>query len=97
MLSPEDILGFKKVVSALWDENQEAFNALYFIRHNYKKWEFIFKWFKDNKLRGQDLADFFKNESDESGGGYHLGVTFILSKLKGHRYESVSVKGDELL
>lgn len=91
-----ELEGLKKVVEYLWDGNQEAFNALYFIKSNYKEWASILKWLKDNNLRGQRLADLFKNESPD-GGGYHLGVTLILSRMKGHKNGTVSVKVNELI
>lgn len=93
----QELAGLKKLVDYLWDGNQEAFNAIVFIKGNYKQWPEILKWLKDNKMTGQKLADFFKNESDHTGGGYHLGVTLILSRLKGHKHILKSVKIDELL
>jgi len=87
--------GLRKVLDYLCDGNQEAYKALYFIKGNYKEWDSIMKWLKDNKLTGQKLVEFFQNES-EDGGGYHSGVTVILSRIKGHKHTLKAVKIDEL-
>lgn len=87
--------GLRKVLEYLCDGNQEAYSALYFIKSNYKEWDAILKWLKDNKYTGQKLVEFFQNESDD-GGGYHSGVTLILSRLKGHKNLIKTVKIDEL-
>lgn len=79
----------------LADGNGEAAAALIFIKGNYKQWADIMTWLKVNKLRGQSLADFFKNESPD-GGGYHLGVQLILSRMKGHKNSTVAIKINEL-
>ena len=79
----------------LCDGNLEAAAALIFIKGNYKQWADIFAWLKVNRLRGQSLADLFKNESPD-GGGYHLGVTLILSRMKGYKNNLQMVKVDEL-
>ena len=92
----EEINGLRKVIEYLWDGNQEAFNALYFIKANYKEWQGIIKWLKDNNLRGQALADMFKNESPD-GGGYHLGVTLILSRMKGQKTGTTHIKINDLI
>lgn len=92
-----ELAGLRQVISFLYDGNNEAFTALYFIKGNYKEWPEIITWLKNNNKRGQDLVDFFKNESTESGGGYHLGVTYILSRIKGHKQSIIGIKGDQLL
>ncbi len=89
--------GLRKVLEYLCDGNQEAFGILYYIKGNFKEWDAIIKWLKDNKITGQKLVDFFKNESDETGGGYLLGVTTILSRLKGHKHLIKGIKADELI
>lgn len=91
-----ELLGLRKVIEYLWDGNQEAFQALYFIKANYKQWPKMVLWLKDNNLKGQKLADMFKNESPD-GGGYHMGATYILSRLKGNKHGLEGIKGDELL
>lgn len=91
-----ELKGLRSVVDYLYDGVPEAFTAIYFIKGNFKEWELIFKYLKDNKIRGQSLVDFFKNESDETGGGYLLGVTLILSRIKGHKNLIKTVKIDEL-
>lgn len=91
-----ELEGLRKVIEYLWAGNQEAFNALYFIKSNYKQWPQMITWLKDNQLRGQALADMFKNESPD-GGGYHMGATYILSRLKGMKHGTVGIKADELL
>lgn len=91
-----ELQGLKQVISYLWDGNQEAFNALYFIKANYEQWPEMIRWLKKNGLKGQALADLFKNESPD-GGGYHMGATYILSRIKGHKNTLVGIKRDELL
>jgi hypothetical protein len=92
----KELEGLRKVVSYLWDGNQEAFNAIYFLKANYKEWSNMLRWLRENQIYGQKLADFFKNESPD-GGGYHLGATLILSRLKGHKFQEVTIKAGELL
>jgi len=91
-----ELAGLRKVIEFLWDGNQEAFNALYFIKSNYKEWPSMMQWLKANQLKGQALADMFKNESPD-GGGYHMGATYILSRLKGIKHGTKTIKIDELL
>lgn len=98
--SPDDLMlqemiAMRKVVDYLYDGVPEAFNALYFIKGNYKQWPYILKWLKDNHLVGQRLVEFFKNASID-GEGYHMGVEHILSRLKGHKNSIEAVKIDEL-
>lgn len=91
-----ELQGLRQVISYLWDGNQEAFSILYFLKSNYKEWPAMIKWLKDNNLKGQRLVEMFQNESPD-GGGYHMGATFILSRLKGFKHGTVGIKGDELL
>lgn len=90
-----EVAGLHKIVSYLWDGNQEAFNILYFLKANYKEWGAMFKWLVRNKKKGKDLVELFQNESPD-GGGYHMGATYILSRIKGHRHDIVTIKIDEL-
>lgn len=89
-----ELQGLRLVFEYLYDGNQEALNALIHIKGNYKQWPEVLKWFKDNKIKGQALADFFKNESDDTGGGYLMGMTVVLSRLDGKKnlLRSVTVK-----
>lgn len=91
-----ELQGLRQVISYLWDGNQEAFNILYFIKSNYKEWPKMVKWLKDNNLKGKALAEMFANESPD-GGGYHMGATYILSKIKGNKHGLTPIKLDELL
>lgn len=91
-----ELEGLRKVIEHLWGGNNEAFAALLFIKSNYIEWPSMMMWLKNSKLTGQALVDFFKNESPD-GGGYHMGSTFILSRLKGLKTGTVGVKADELL
>lgn len=91
-----ELLGLRQVISYLWDGNQEAFNILYFVKNNYKEWPAMIKWMKQNDLKGKKLVELFQNESPD-GGGYHLGATFILSRIKGFKHGTIGIKGDELL
>lgn len=87
---------FRKLVEYLWDDNQEAFNILYFLKSNYKAWPQMLIYLKDNKLTGQKLVDFFKNESPD-GGGYHMGATFLAARIKGQKFNIDGIKIDELI
>lgn len=91
-----ELEGLRKVIEYLWDGEQEAFNALYFLKSNYKQWPDMIRWLKENKLIGKKLVEFFKNESPD-GGGYHLGATKILSMIEGKKFYTRNIKGDELL
>lgn len=91
-----ELAGLRTVLTHLWDNEPQAFAALYFIKNNYKQWPDILRWLKRNDLRGKKLVEFFQNESAD-GGGYHLGVMHILSRLDGHKHEVKNVKADVLL
>ena len=91
-----EVQGLRVIISYLWDGNQEAFNILYFLKSNYKEWPKMILWLRQNNLKGKALVDMFKNESPD-GGGYHMGATYILSKLKGIKFGTTMVKVDELL
>ena len=91
-----ELQGLRNVISYLWDDNQEAFNILYFVKSNYKEWPAMFTWMKRNQLIGAKLVGMFQNESPD-GGGYHMGATFILSRLKGLKHGTEGIKIDELL
>ena len=89
-----ELQGLRLVFEYLCDGNDEAAKALIYIKGNYKQWPEVLKWFKDQKIRGQNLADFFKNESDDTGGGYLMGMTVVLSRMEGkkHVLRSVNIK-----
>lgn len=91
-----ELQGLRDVIAYLYDGNQGAFNALYFIKSNYKQWPQIFVWLKRNKITGQKVVELFQNESPD-GGGYHMGVTYILSRIKGHKKQIEGIKIDELM
>jgi|SaaInlStandDraft_2_1057019.scaffolds.fasta_scaffold185974_2 hypothetical protein len=91
-----ELQGLRKVISFLWDGEQEAFNIVYFLKSNYKEWPDMLNWLKRNNLKGKDLVQMFQNESPD-GGGYHMGATYILNKLKGNRFQTDSVKIGDLL
>lgn len=91
-----ELEGLRKVIEYLWDGNNEAFAALLFLKSNYKEWPAMIKWLKDNNLKGKRLVEFFQNESPD-GGGYHMGATIILSRLKGHKARVENIKIDELI
>lgn len=93
----EQIIAVKRVFEYVADGNTEAANIMIYIKSNYKQWAEMIFWLKNNNIRGQNLVDFFKNESDESGGGYFLGCTLILSRIKGHKNTLVGVKINELI
>ena len=87
--------GFRKTLDYLYDGEPLAVMPLLFIKNNYVVWPDIFNWLVKNEIKGKKLVDFFANESPD-GGGVHLGVTHILSRLKGHKHNTVGIKGDEL-
>jgi len=91
-----ELKGLRKVLTFLWDGEQEAFNILYFIKSNYKEWPDMINWLKRNNLKGKALVQMFQNESPD-GGGYHMGATYILNKLKGNVFQTDSVKIGDLL
>tara|TARA_R110001599_G_scaffold21054_1_gene78612 strand:+ start:344 stop:640 length:297 start_codon:yes stop_codon:yes gene_type:complete len=91
-----ELQGLRKVIEYLWDGEQEAFNALYFIKSNYKEWPEIFHWFKTNKLVGTKLVELFQNESPD-GGGYHLGVEMVVSRIRGAKAQVNALNVDDLL
>lgn len=91
-----EMIQVRRVFEYLADGNMEAGGALIFIKGNYKEWGAIFKWFKVNNIRGKALAELFKNESPD-GGGYHMGVTHILSRMKGKKFSTETIKVNELL
>ncbi len=91
-----ELQGLRAVISYLWDGEQEAFNIVYFLKSNYKEWPAMIRWLKNNQLKGQRLVQMFQNESVD-GGGMHLGATYILSRLKGHKHHQVGIKINELL
>lgn len=91
-----EMIQVRRAFEWLADGNMEAGNALIFIKGNYKEWAAIMKWLRVNNLRGKALADLFKNESPD-GGGYHMGVTYILSRMKGKKFSTESIKVDELI
>jgi len=91
-----ELQGLRDVISYLYDGEQGAFNALLFIKSNYKQWPEILIWLKDRRMRGKVLVEFFQNESPD-GGGYHMGVTKILSMMKGMKFSTEGIKMDELL
>ena len=88
----EHLKNMRRVFEYISDGEVEAANILIYIKSTYAEWEKMILWIKKNDLRGKKLIDFFKNESDESGGGYLLGCTLILSRIKGHKNNLVGVK-----
>lgn len=86
-----EVEGFKRVLGYLIDGNKDAENALLFVVGNYKEYPLILSWLVKNKIRGKKLVELFQNESPD-GGGYHLGVTFILSRIHGHKHELKTIK-----
>lgn len=91
-----EMQGLRDVITYLYGGNQGAFTALMFIKGNYKQWPDILKWLKANQLHGQKLVEFFQNESPD-GGGYHMGVTLILARLKGQKFNEDIIKIDQLI
>jgi len=91
-----ELQGLREVISYLWDEEQEAFNILYFFKANYKEWPDMIRWLKKERIYGKKLVELCQNESTD-GGGYHLGATKILSMMKGLKHRTEMIKVDQLL
>lgn len=91
-----ELQGMRKILDYLYDGEQGAFNAMFFIKSNYKEWDKIIMWLFKNQLKGKRMVEFFQNESPD-GGGYHMGVTLILSRIKGQKNFEQTIKLDELL
>jgi len=90
-----ELKGLREVLAYLYDGEQEAFSCLLFIKSNYKQWDEIIKWLKDNKIRGKKLVELMQNESPD-GGGYHMGVTKIISMMEGIKFNTRTLKISEL-
>ena len=90
-----ELMGLRTILAYIYDGEQEAFNILYFVKANYKEWDLMIKYMKDNNLRGKKLVELFQNESMD-GGGYHMGATYILSRVRGHKNSVEMVKFDQL-
>jgi hypothetical protein len=91
-----ELKGLRKVIEYLWDGEQEAFNALFFMKSNYKQWPDMLRWLAHNRIKGEKLVELMQNESPD-GGGYHLGCSKIISMMEGIRFNTRMIKGDELL
>ena len=91
-----ELQGLRKVIEYLWQGDQNAFNALLFIKSNYKRWPEVIHWLKANNLRGKRLAEMFQNASPD-GGGYHLGVEYILARIDGKKFSVDGIKIDQLI
>lgn len=89
------VAGFKKTLDFLYDGVPDTIKPLMMIQQTYKEWQDIYNWLFKNNIYGQKLVEFFQNESPD-GGGVHMGVTHILSRMKGHKFNTVGIKGDEL-
>lgn len=91
----EKIMAVKRAFEWLCDGEVEAASILIHIKGTYKDWANIFTWLKMKRIRGAGLVEIFKNESPD-GDGYLLGMTWILSRMKGHKFGTNSVKINEL-
>ncbi len=89
------IADFRATLDFLYNGEPQTVKPLLMIKETYKEWPAIYNWLCRNKLTGKKLVEFFQNESPD-GGGVHMGVTHILSRLKGHKHSEVGIKGDEL-
>ena len=86
----------RSLIDYLWAGEQGAFNAIYFLVGHYKEWEEMLVWLGRNRISGKSLVELFQNESPD-GGGYHMGATYILSRLKGLKHGLEGIKIDELI
>ena len=91
-----ELQGLRKVIEYLWDGEQEAFNALLFMKSNYKRWPDMVRFLKANNIKGKKLVELMQNESPD-GGGYHMGCSKIISMMDGIKFNTRMIKGDELL
>lgn len=76
-------VGYRQTLTYLWDDNVGTIFYLQQVQL-YKRWREIFNWLVTNKLNGQRLVDFFKNETDREK-GVLVGITFIINKIEGHK------------
>jgi hypothetical protein len=95
-MQTNQVIILKKAFDLLADGDTKAASILIFLKGNYKEWQAMFIWLRKNNIRGKKLVELFQNESPD-GGGYHMGATYILSRIKGHKHEIVGIKADELL
>ena len=95
-----ELQGLRMVISHLMGEDEKyrvpAFNAIYFIKSNYKQWPDMIRWMKANKLVGQKLVEFFQNESPD-GGGYHMGAIHIVNRLEARKLNERDILITELI
>lgn len=91
----KEIGNFRKTLDYLYDGEPGTVMPLLMIKNTYERWREIYNWLVINHIRGQKLVEFFQNESPD-GGGVHMGVTHILSRLKGLKHNTVGIKADEL-
>jgi hypothetical protein len=89
------IINFKKTLDYLYDGVKETNFPLLFIVQNYKRWHAILNWLVKNEIKGVKLVEFFKNESKD-GGGFHSGITLILSRIDGKKHNVDIIKASEL-
>lgn len=85
----------RKAFEYIADGSAEAAGILIYIKGTYKQWAEVMIWLRKNNIRGEKLAQLFQNESPD-GGGYLLGMSYILSRMKGHKSHTVGVKANEL-
>lgn len=94
-LSADDINTMHKIADKLYDGVPATGIPILMIKDTYDDWRGIFKWLIKNDITGQKLVEFFQNESPD-GGGVHMGVTHILSRIKGNKHHTVGIMADEL-
>jgi len=95
MLNNPNSIKFRKTLEYIFDGDPNAVAPLLFIVENYKRYPDMLNWLVKNGIKGKKFIELFQNESPD-GGGYHLGATYILSRVKGHKHGIVGIKADEL-
>ena len=90
-----ELRGLRKVFEHVCAGDEKAAHILIYLKSNYKEWDKMVLWLKQNNLRGKKLVEFFQNESPD-GGGYLLGATYILNKLDGKKNFQDAIKVDRL-
>lgn len=91
----------RTMIEYLWDGNMMAFSFLTRIRSFYsKKQDFtreysVYLWLSRNKIKGQRLVDFFRNEGNDDQGNFLEGLNYICNRLDGRKVRREIIKIDE--
>jgi len=96
MLTPAQ---FRTVCDYLWDCNSGGPAVVHVLGQieQFKDSHRMLLWLCRNKIRGQELLDFFKDEAgDENARGVLLGVQKIQDRLEGRKFTSEGLTLEDL-